>query len=126
MRPSEINQRERKPQILLLSYNNVSNIDLFKLKFTHDLVPPSIKYITPNTTVNETDDVTLFCNSTGNPAPNITWVLLDDLDAGIRGTQESLTLSHVKRNQSGTYGCFADNGVMGRRNDSVHVTINCE
>ncbi|XP_066024471.1 hemicentin-1 isoform X2 [Pocillopora verrucosa] len=86
--------------------------------------PPSIKYITPNTTVNETDDVTLFCNSTGNPAPNITWVLLDDLDAGIRGTQESLTFSHVKRNQSGTYGCFADNGVMGRRNDSVHITIN--
>ena len=96
------------------------------MKFTHVLVPPSIEDITPDTTVNETDNVTLVCNSTGNPVPNITWVFLDDLDAKSIGTQESLTLSHVKRNQSGTYGCRADNGVMRPINASVHVTINCE
>ncbi|PFX16317.1 Hemicentin-2 [Stylophora pistillata] len=84
--------------------------------------PPSIEYITNDTNVNETDDVTLFCNSTGNPVPKITWVF--GLDGRIIGTQETLTLSHVKRNQSGTYWCSAANGVKRPRNDSVRVTIN--
>ena len=83
-------------------------------------------YISRDTTVNETDDVKLFCNSTGKPRPNITWTFLKDSDARIIKNGETLTLSEVRRNQAGSYRCVAANDVMSPKTADVHLTVYCE
>lgn len=77
-------------------------------------------------TVNETDDVMLSCNSTGNPRPNITWTSQRGLEASTIKTGETLFLSDVSRDQGGAYGCTADDGVMSSKTVYVHITVNCE
>lgn len=83
-------------------------------------------YFSSDTTVNETDDVMLFCNSTGNPRPNITWTFQKGLQASNIKTGETLFLSDLSRDEAGAYGCTADNGVMGPKTVYVHITVNCE
>ena len=83
-------------------------------------------YISHDTLVNEADDVRLFCNSTGNPRPNITWSFLNGSDSRIIGSGETLLLSNVSRNQAGTYKCTADNGIMVSNTANVQVAINCK
>lgn len=90
------------------------------------LVPPSIDFISQNSTVNETDDVTLFCNSTGNPRPNITWTFVSGPEQRDIGTGVDLALPKVNRSQAGTYQCTAHNNMMNQKTANVHVTINCE
>lgn len=86
------------------------------------LVSPSIDYISQNITVNETDDVILFCNSTGNPSPNITWKFLDNSTKVTFG--ERLSLQRVNRSQAGTYRCTATNGGQSKAWAEVHVQVN--
>lgn len=88
--------------------------------------PPFIEYISSDTNVNETDDVMLSCNSTGNPRPNITWSFQRGLQASNIKTGETLFLSDVRRDQAGAYGCTADNGVMSSKTVYVHITVNYE
>ena len=83
-------------------------------------------YISHDTLANEADDVKLFCNSTGNPRPNITWTFLNGSNPGIIQSEESLVLSNVTRNQAGTYKCTADNGIMVPSIANVQVAINCK
>ena len=93
--------------------------------YCHLSVPPSIDFVSHNTTVNETDDVTLFCNSTGNPRPNVTWLFLSGAEPRDIGTRETLTLTNVTRNQAGIYQCMAANKVMNSKTANVRITINC-
>ena len=86
-------------------------------------VSPSIDYISQNTTLNETDDVILFCNSTGNPSPNITWKFLDNSKVTFG---EPLSLQRVNRSQAGTYRCTATNGGPNHAWAEVHVQVNCK
>ncbi|KAL9964707.1 hypothetical protein ACROYT_G028383 [Oculina patagonica] len=106
-----------------LASNNIGVGTTAKLNLTV-LVPPSIEYISHDTTATEGDNVKLFCNSTGNPRPNITWTHLNDSGARIIMTGETLTLSNVTRNQAGTYQCTATNNIMTPNTANVHVTIN--
>ena len=76
--------------------------------------------------INETDDVMLSCNSTGNPRPNITWTFQEGLQESNIRTGETLFLSDVSRDQAGAYGCTADNGVTSPKTVYVHITVNCE
>ena len=87
---------------------------------------PSIVYISHDTLANETDEVKLFCNSTGNPRPNITWTFLNGSNSRNLPTGETLILSNVTRNQAGTYQCTAANGLMVPNTANVQVTINCK
>ena len=82
-------------------------------------------YISHDTLVNEADDVKLFCNSTGNPRPNITWSFLNGSNSRIIGSGETLFLSNVSRNQAGTYKCTAANDIMVST-ANVQVAINCK
>ena len=104
-----------------------SSAEYFKIGLTIFLyvsVSPSIDYISQNTTVNETDDVILFCNSTGNPSANITWKFLDNSTKVTFG--EHLSLQRVNRSQAGTYRCTANNAGPSHAWAEVHVQVNCK
>ncbi|CAH3158834.1 unnamed protein product, partial [Pocillopora meandrina] len=86
--------------------------------------PPSLDYTSDDTTVNETDNVTLFCNATGYPHPRITWTFLRGSESTIVGREESLPLSNVSRTQAGTYQCMASNDWTSSKAANVQVTVN--
>lgn len=86
--------------------------------------PPSLDYTSDDTTVNETDNVTLFCNATGYPRPRITWTFLRGSESTIVGREESLPLSNVSRTQAGTYQCMASNDWTSSKAANVQVTVN--
>ena len=89
-------------------------------------VPPLIDFVSHNATANETDDVVLFCNATGNPTPNITWTFLNGPETSVIRIGENHTLSNVTRNQAGTYQCIAINNVKHTKTANVNVIINCK
>ncbi|KAK3728550.1 hypothetical protein QZH41_011637, partial [Actinostola sp. cb2023] len=60
--------------------------------------------------VLENQDVTLVCNTTGEPVPSVTWTK-DGVPLGSRTNDSYLLLQNVLRNQTGNYTCTADNGV---------------
>jgi len=55
----------------------------------------------------ENETISLLCNVTGFPKPNITWTNNDQTSS----SGSSLVLENVLRNQSGIYTCSADNGI---------------
>ncbi|KAK3747198.1 hypothetical protein QZH41_011815, partial [Actinostola sp. cb2023] len=55
----------------------------------------------------ENETISLLCNVTGFPKPNITWTNNDKLSS--KGSQ--LVLENILRNQTGIYTCSADNGI---------------
>ena len=74
--------------------------------------------------------VTLVCNATGKPTPNITWTKIED-----NGTDSvpllplvdgKYVLSNIQRSANGTYRCTADNGVGTPVNRTVSVTVECK
>ena len=74
--------------------------------------------------MNETTDVKLFCNATGNPTPKITWTFLKDSTNVERG--EHLFLQQVKRAHAGRYRCTATNHVRNPAWADVHLLVNCK
>ena len=106
------------PSIVL---NNNKIVTIYKY-----LVPPSLDYTSDDTTVNETDNVTLFCNATGYPHPRITWAFLRGSESAIVGREEYLPLSNVSRTQAGTYQCTASNDWTSSKAANVQVTVNCK
>ena len=73
--------------------------------------------------VTEGDNVTFYCNATGNPSPNITWTRANS-SAGI-SFSEMFHMEAVKRNESGSYVCHASNG-FGTHNTSCSVDVLCK
>ena len=73
--------------------------------------------------------VTLYCNATGKPAPNINWTRVWE-----NGTDSeqlpvvdgSYVMSNIKRSSSGTYRCTAYNGVGNPVNRTVKVIVRCK
>ena len=102
-------------------FNNKKIVAIFKY-----LVPPSLDYTSDDTTVNETDNVTLFCNATGYPHPRITWTFLRGSESTIVGREESLPLSNVSRTQAGTYQCTAFNDWTSSEAANIQVIVNCK
>ena len=73
--------------------------------------------------------VTLFCNATGKPAPNINWTRV--WENGTDGEQlpvvdGSYVMSNIKRSSNGTYRCTAFNGVGDPVNRTVEVIVRCK
>lgn len=74
--------------------------------------------------------MTLSCNATGKPTPNICWTKVED-----NGTDSALLLpavegkyvmSNIQRSANGTYRCTADNGVGAPVNRTVRVKVECK
>lgn len=82
---------------------------------------PSIIATSPSDqTLNETNPMTLYCNSTGNPSPNITWV---KEGGGTRAFEQGniLQIKQVQKSDEGIYRCTASNGVG--KNDTATAMV---
>ena len=69
------------------------------------------------------DNVTFYCNATGNPSPNITWTRANS--GAVISFSEMFHMEAVKRNESGSYVCHASNG-FGTHNTSCSVDVQCK
>ena len=74
--------------------------------------------------LTEGSNVTLHCNATGNPPPNITWIWQDTGD--VLGSSEQLTLTAVNPNQAGTYQCQAWNGIGNNSTRTCSLDVLCK
>ena len=74
--------------------------------------------------------VTLSCNATGKPTPNITWTRVADDGTDSAPLQSVVdgkyAMNNITRGSNGTYRCTANNGVGDPVNRTVRVTVRCE
>ena len=87
-----------------------------------------------NQTVGEGDNVTLFCDATGNPKPTISWTI-DGLTVNIQGQprisltsdNKQLTVRNVKRtDRNHQYRCRANNSVETITSVAASLNVQCE
>jgi len=88
-------------------------------------VPPEIGYVSSDQDVCEGSLVTLSCNATGLPTPNITWTRVTD-GAQLPAVDGNYVMSNIQRSSNGTYRCTADNGAGDPVNRTVQVRIRCK
>ena len=72
----------------------------------------------------EGNSVTLYCNATGNPTPNITWT--KDGSTTVLYQGESFIVNNITRQQAGGYICAAWNGIGSKDNATVAVNVHCK
>ena len=77
-----------------------------------------------NTVVTEGNNVTLHCNATGNPTPNITW--RRNANSTVLHQGQSYIMYNINRNQAGNYICSAWNGIGNKKNATIAVTVHCK
>lgn len=87
-------------------------------------VPPGNILHSDNQTVDEGFNLTLFCNSTGKPLPNITWTRVSEDEVLFVGNPWYIV--NINRTYSGTYRCIADNGVPSQVNSTISINVLCE
>ncbi|KAJ7388041.1 Neuronal growth regulator 1, partial [Desmophyllum pertusum] len=86
-------------------------------------VRPKIVAISRNQTLNENNDVTLSCNVTGTPAPNITWSKAGNENNNFK-PGSFLSLRNITRGKDGLYWCTAENGA-GKALLPCELSFNC-
>ena len=93
------------------------------------LVPTNINGIRGNQTVLEGHKLTLTCEATGRPEPNITWIKEKPGNQGntvVVQEGKVLNITNVKTTDAGNYTCTAYNGFGKPENQTVYVNVNCE
>ena len=111
----------------LLAYVCIVTSNFYKIIFA---VPSTIAYVSNDQGDCEGSLVTLVCNATGRPTPNITWTKVEV--NGIDGApllpvfDGKYALSNILRSANGTYRCTADNGVGTPVNRTVRVKVKCK
>ena len=74
-------------------------------------------------------EVTLSCNATGKPEPNITWTRVweNGTDSGaLKSKDVYFVMANISRSSSGIYRCTAFNGVGEPVNQTVKVIVRCK
>ena len=82
-----------------------------------------------NQDICEGSMVTLNCNATGKPTPNITWTRVWENGTDSEQLQVvdgNYVMSNIKRSSNGTYRCTAYNGVGDPVNRTVEVIVGCK
>ncbi|XP_037836371.1 igLON family member 5 isoform X2 [Kryptolebias marmoratus] len=84
-------------------------------------VPARIVNISKNVSVNEGENVNLYCLAVGRPEPTVTW---KDQKYGLVSEGEFLDITEIKRQQAEDYECITHNGVAPPDQRKVKVTVN--
>ena len=85
--------------------------------------------MTSDQDVHEHSEVTLSCNATGKPEPNITWTRVweNGTDSGALQSKDGyLVMANISRSSNGTYRCTAFNGAGEPVNQTVTVIVRCK
>ena len=92
------------------------------------VVPPRIANVSNDQVACEGSLVTLSCNATGIPPPDITWTRVEDdgTDSEPLETSGKYLLSNIQRSANGTYRCTAHNAVGVPVNRTVSVKVECK
>ena len=93
------------------------------------LVPTNINGVRGNQTVLEGHKLTLTCEATGRPEPNITWIKEKPGNQGntvVVQEGKVLNITNVKTTDAGNYTCTADNGLSKPENQTAYVNVTCE
>ena len=94
------------------------------LSYSFLSVAVRMKSHSDNQTVNEGSNLTLFCNTTGKPAANITWTRVSEDEVLFVGNPWNIV--NINRTYNGTYRCVADNGVSSPVNSTISINVLCE
>ncbi|EDO29925.1 predicted protein [Nematostella vectensis] len=88
-------------------------------------IPVAIVVRPENQTELEGNEVSLNCNTSGIPAPSITWYRQDGgyMPANHRVVNGDLIISNITKSLEGTYVCEAKN-VLGARTKEATVSVN--
>lgn len=92
-------------------------------------MPPRIAYVSDDRVLCEGSLVTLVCNATGKPTPNITWTKVEGVEDSaplLPVVDGKYVLSNIQGSADGTYLCTADNGVGAPVNSTVKVKVECK
>ena len=84
----------------------------------------AIKSAPGNQVVLEGNSLTLHCNASGNPSPNITWTR--DKSSSVLHQGNIYNILNIHRDATGYYTCTACNGVGEQQNATAVVTVHCE
>ena len=74
--------------------------------------------------VLEGDNVSLICNVSGNPHPNVAWVRASDNSVLINDSKALLT--NINRTESGVFHCLAWNGIGANASSNISIDVLCE
>ena len=77
-----------------------------------------------NQVVLEGNNLTLHCNASGNPSPNITWTR--DKSSSVLHQGNIYSIVNIHRDATGNYTCTAWNGVDKQQNATAVVAVHCE
>jgi len=99
--------------------NNLGSVEASAVVTVH--YPSMIESSPVNQVIVERSNVTLHCNATGNPTPNITWT--KDGSSTVLYQGEAYSIVNIQRQAAGEYTCTAWNGVGERKNVSATVTV---
>ena len=94
------------------------------LSYSFLSVPPGMTSYSDNQTVNEGSNLSLFCNATGKPHPNITWTRVSEDEVLFVGNPWNIV--NINRTYRGTYRCISNNGVPSPFNSTISVNVLCE
>ncbi len=112
-------QREVEFWYILYQYRHIHFVCVFLL-----IVPAAIVSSSSNTVETEASNVTIYCNATGNPTPNITWRRRGS--SAVLHHGESYIIYNINRNQAGDYICSAWNKIEDKDNATVTITVQCK
>ena len=104
------------------SSNSTKNILCYILFSPSDSTKITVSSANP--VVVEGESVSLDCNATGNPAPNVTWT--KDGNNSVLYQGERYTIDNITRQQAGRYICTAENGIGSKLNATFAVIVHCK
>ena len=78
--------------------------------------------------VNEGSSLTMLCNATGKPTPNITWTRVweNGTDSEELFIGNPWVIVNISRTATGTYRCTAYNGIGNPVNRTLNVILICK
>ena len=91
-------------------------------------VPVQLINVSRDQTVLEGSNMTLVCEATGRPTPNITWtrVLEDGSDGEVLHQGATWDFPNINRTDNGTYHCRAYNGFENEASHGVKLNVTCK